>query len=296
MTLPRQADNRRMAFWETRWKQHLNGSFLRQTQKKTPEHWQAFYDRIAGIWSDMAGITAKTATALAGHLVQEQMIRQGDTVLDIGCGPGTLTVALAKQRMQLTALDSSQGMIRMVKQKLVDRRDLKVYPVTGDWQALPDMPVHDTAIAAFFPDACSPEGIHHMETLTADTCVLIMGDGRETFTLRRQIWDRVMPAPCPDSGFHHVCAAGYLSAAGRDPRISRLSIPVDLTVDEAVARTFFNAYFSMFGVPARDLGPAIQEALFPCLNRGRVCMQGKANLVSVGWHPPASRTWKTDPC
>jgi hypothetical protein len=71
---------------------------------------------------------------------------------------------------------------------------------------------------------------------------------------------------------------------------------VDLTVDEAVARTFFNAYFSMFGVPARDLGPAIQKALFPCLNRGRVCMQGTAHLVIVGWHPPASRTWKTDPC
>jgi hypothetical protein len=187
-------------------------------------------------------------------------------------------------------------MIRVVKQKLSDRRELTVRPLTGDWRTLPDTPAHDAAIAAFFPEACSHDGIHHLETLAADTCVLIMGDGTDTFSLRRQIWDRVMPAPCPDSGFHHVCAAGYLSAAGRDPRISRLSIPVDLTVDEAVARTFFNAYFSMFGVPARDLGPAIQKALFPCLNRGRVCMQGTAHLVIVGWHPPASRTWKTDPC
>jgi hypothetical protein len=198
--------------------------------------------------------------------------------------------------MQVTALDRSQGMIRVVKQKLSDRRELRVHPMTGDWRALTETPNHDAAIAAFFPEACSHDGIHHLETLAADTCVLIMGDGTDTFSLRRQIWDRVMPAPCPDSGFHHVCAAGYLSAAGRDPRISRLSIPVDLTVDEAVARTFFNAYFSMFGVPARDLGPAIQKALFPCLNRGRVCMQGTAHLVIVGWHPPASRTWKTDPC
>jgi SAM-dependent methyltransferase len=300
MTPPRQADNRRMAFWETRWKQHLNRSFLMQTQKQTPEQWQAFYDRVAGIWGDMAGLTADTAAAVARRLVQEKLIRKGKTVLDIGCGPGSLTMALATQRMQVTALDRSGGMIRMVKQKLANQRANSDAPavrtVTGDWRNLPDMPVHDTAIAAFFPEACSSDGIHHMETLAADTCVLILGDGRETFSLRRQIWDRVMPTPCPDSGFHQVCAAGYLSAAGRDPRISRLSIPTTLTVDEAVARTFFNAYFTMFGIPARDLGPAIQKALFPCLNRGRVCVQGTTHLVIAGWHPPGSRTLENDPC
>jgi SAM-dependent methyltransferase len=296
MTPSRRKYNRRMAFWETRWKHHLNGSLLRQTQKKTPEQWQRFYNRVAGIWSDMAGITAKTATALAGHLVQEHIVRQGGTVLDIGCGPGTLTMALAEQDMQVTALDRSQGMIRMVKQTLSDRMELTVHPMTGDWRTLPDMPAHDAAIAAFFPEACSPDGIHHLETLAADTCVLIMGDGTDTFSLRRQIWDRVMPVPCPASGFHHVCAAGYLSAAGRAPRVSSLSIPVTLEVDETAAHAFFQAYFSMFGVPERNLVSAIREAIFPWLKQGRVCLQGTARLVIVGWHPDSSPVRESSPC
>jgi len=298
MTLPHQADNQRMAFWETCWKHLLNGSLLRQTQKKTPEQWQIFYNRVAGIWSSMAGITAKTATAIAGHLVQEQVIKKGGTVLDIGCGPGTLTLALAEQDMQVTALDNSQGMIQVVKQKLSDRRDLAVHTIFGDWRALPETPVHDAAIAAFFPEACSPDGIHHMETLAADTCVLVMGDGTDTFSLRRQIWDRVMPVPCPAGGFHHVCAAGYLTAAGRAPRVSRLSIPVTLDVDEAAANAFFHAYFSMFGVPAGNLGAVIQEELSPCLDRGRgrVCLEGTAHLVITGWCPCPSQVRSIGPC
>ncbi|MFO7911725.1 MAG: methyltransferase domain-containing protein [Desulfotignum sp.] len=296
MTPSPQKDNRRMAFWKTRWKQHLNGSLLRQTQKKTPEQWQRFYNRVAGIWSDIAGISAKTATALAGHLMQEQMIRQGGTVLDIGCGPGTLSMALAEQDMQVTALDRSQGMIQVVKQKLSDRRDLRVHPMTGDWRALPDTPVHGTAIAAFFPEVCSPDGILHMETLAAETCILIMGDGTDTFSLRRQIWDRLMPVPCPASGFHHVCAAGYLTAAGRAPRVSRLSVPATLDVDEAAANAFFHAYFSMFGVSEKDLVSAIQKALFPCLKQGRVCLQGTAHLIIVGWHPCSSPIRDSSPC
>jgi SAM-dependent methyltransferase len=300
MTLSHQADIRRMAFWGTRWKNHLNRSFLRQTQKQTPEQWQAFYDRVAGIWSEMAGLTLGTATAVVHRLVQDKLIRKDSTVLDIGCGPGSLTMALANQQMQVTALDRSKEMIRMVKQRLANQTARPEGPavraVTGDWHALPDMPVHDAAIAAFFPEACSPDGIHHLETLATDTCLLIMGDGTDTFSLRRQIWARVMPAPFPGSGFHHVCAEGYLSAAGRAPRISLLSIPVTLEVDKAAAHTFFHAYFSMFGVPERDLVSAIQEALFPWLKQGRVYLQGTAQLVLVGWQPCSYPVWKNGPC
>jgi SAM-dependent methyltransferase len=285
MTLPRPADKRLMAFWETRWKQHRNRSFLRQTQKQTPEQWQAFYDRVAGIWSDMAGLTADAATAVADLLVRENLIRKGGAVLEIGCGPGTLALALADHQIPVTALDQSSGMIRVAQQKLADRRDLTVRTLTGDWRTLSDSLSHETAIAAFFPEACSSDGIHHIETLATDTCILILGDGRETFSLRHRIWDRVMPSPCPDSGFHCVCAEGYLSAAGRAPRIFRLSIPVTLTVDEDAARTFFTAYFSMFGIPARNLAPAIHEALLPCRKQDLVCVRGTCHLVILGWHP-----------
>ena len=231
--------------------------------------------------------------AIAGRLIQEHLIREGSTILDIGCGPGNLSVALAEQHMQVTALDQSQGMIRVLKQKLDRLGDLPVHAMTGDWQALSDTPVHDTAIAAFFPEACSPGGIHHMETLAAKSCVLILGDGGETFALRRNIWNKVMPAPCPASGFHSVCAAGYLSAAGRSPSIIRLSIPAALEVDEPIVRTFYMAYFTMFGVRAKNLEAAIHEGVAPFLNQGRVCLRGNTRLVIVGWHPPCPRSPET---
>ena len=44
------------------------------------------------------------------------MMQPDETVLDIGCGPGTFVIPLAQQCQAVYALDYSQGMLDMVQQ------------------------------------------------------------------------------------------------------------------------------------------------------------------------------------
>ncbi len=51
------------------------------------------------------------------------LIKEGDTVLDVGCGPGTFTIAIAEmvgKNGKVIAADLQEGMLEKVKRKLND--------------------------------------------------------------------------------------------------------------------------------------------------------------------------------
>jgi SAM-dependent methyltransferase len=50
-------------------------------------------------------------------LMQKIKATSGDKVMDIGCGPGRLTIPLAKIAESVTAVDTSQGMLEVVKRR-----------------------------------------------------------------------------------------------------------------------------------------------------------------------------------
>ncbi len=45
------------------------------------------------------------------HLIVEELVQEGTRVLEIGCGTGALTVAMAKAGAKVSAIDISPGMI-----------------------------------------------------------------------------------------------------------------------------------------------------------------------------------------
>jgi SAM-dependent methyltransferase len=73
------------------------------------------------------------------------------TVLDVGCGPGTLAIPLAKQVRQVTALDYSAAMLAELNKqaKGAGRNNITTIQAswTDDWQAL-GIPSHEVAIAS----------------------------------------------------------------------------------------------------------------------------------------------------
>lgn len=73
------------------------------------------------------------------------------SVLDVGCGPGTLALPLSEKVASVTAMDFSQGMLALLEEWIQEKRITNVVPVLGgwddDWEALGITP-HDVVVAS----------------------------------------------------------------------------------------------------------------------------------------------------
>lgn len=274
-----------LRYWDAVWQSHRRRSYLQQTQHTNPERWAIFYEQVADIWDDIAGLSARPAGAIARWLVARRLIAPGDSVLDLGCGPGTLALAMANRGFRVTAVDSSAAMIAALNQKKRRARAHGIQAMVLDWKALPLQPNHNWALGCFFPDAFSPEGLGRMETIAADGCLLLAGDGREAFPLRKKIWEMVMDVPTPRSYIQVVYAGKYLRSAGRKPALFHLSVPVRLDVDAERCERFYREYFAIFDKHGKRLQQAIADCLAPYKNRNRVQVSGVLHLTALWWKP-----------
>lgn len=272
--------------WARRWEDLGKTSFLKKTQKDHPEKWQNFYDQVCGLWEQMAGITTMSANIMAGALAGRGFFPEEGSVLEIGCGPGNLSVALATRGCRVTAMDHSSGMIGILKDKIRTTGCSGLLPLAADWNCLDVARNHDLVIAAFFPEACSPQGVSRMEKLAKQTCVLVLGNGASGFPFSRQIWQKVMEPPCPAAGNHLRCAQNFLKQAGRSPVILTLVLPMFLDVEARLARDYFRAYFGIFGCSRPLLDRAIDQVLEPHLKNGHLCFEGKSGAAMVCWPVP----------
>ena len=68
------------------------------------------------------------------EFVRRVQCQPGDTVLDVGCGPGTIGLALAPAVRQVFGLDYSQGMLDAMLQNAADLQLANVEPILASWE------------------------------------------------------------------------------------------------------------------------------------------------------------------
>lgn len=95
------------------------------------EHVQQFFDRTELYLKNSFGIKIRIDIVryfLGGAQFSE--------ILDIGCGDGSISIALLEQSRQLTLLDISPEMLKKAKQNLPDKHVKEVRFIEGDYRNL----------------------------------------------------------------------------------------------------------------------------------------------------------------
>lgn len=77
--------------------------------------WQQFYDFNAPDYEKECFVT--NTEFEANFLIQEMSLKPGMKIIDIGCGIGRHSVALAEKGMKMTGLDISSGQLSVAKEK-----------------------------------------------------------------------------------------------------------------------------------------------------------------------------------
>jgi SAM-dependent methyltransferase len=129
---PQSVTDRMRADWDTR--ARTEGTYFIATSREpwTDESFFASGEETVGqyILSDM--------TNICGGRDPQKM-----RVLEIGCGAGRITKALARTFGEVHAVDISPEMIRLARENLAEAANVHLYVNSGaDLQVLPDVPFH----------------------------------------------------------------------------------------------------------------------------------------------------------
>jgi len=119
-------------------------------QEKSKKTWQ---EKKACDWDKKAASFAKrtSSSIYVDKFLDLLHPRPQWSILDAGCGPGTLTLPLSPTVRRVTGLDFSGNMLNILRQKATEKKLKNITTCHGswedDWQKL-QIPRHDVAIAS----------------------------------------------------------------------------------------------------------------------------------------------------
>lgn len=269
--------------WADFWREARNSSPLKNSQTTHPDRWRNFYHRVGADWLHAWGEPWVLGRRVGEFLAAQGLLQPGATVLDLGCGPGSLAVPLAEAGARVKGLDSAPGMIEALRAEAARRGLDNLEARCQCWTQARTLPRHDLVLAAFFPEALEPEGLARMESLSRGCCVLVLAGGAEPFAFRRELWRRVMGESHGRSDVHLACALNYLLATGRRPHLAHLDWPgrFDRPLEPVVQ--YYKNYFGLFGRDSRATERTIRDTLAPHVDNARVKAEGRVEIGVVWW-------------
>lgn len=92
------------------------------------------WDMVAEGYSE---VTMKLFQGYTDKALELAQLNESSQIVDIACGPGTLSLTAAKKGCSVQALDFSQNMISLLKQTISSQNIDNITPHCGDGQALP---------------------------------------------------------------------------------------------------------------------------------------------------------------
>jgi SAM-dependent methyltransferase len=125
---------------------HAEENYKPSSIRSSPVHDSSFWDRRASSFSEYA-----TGTGYAERFLKLMNVDPDWTVLDMACGGGTLAVPLAGKVKEITAVDFSENMLRILEKRCGEKGITNVRTIHGRWEDDWDelgIGRHDVAIAS----------------------------------------------------------------------------------------------------------------------------------------------------
>ncbi|NLC06608.1 MAG: class I SAM-dependent methyltransferase [Syntrophomonadaceae bacterium] len=272
-------------FWAKAWQEARRTSSL-GSGYHNEQAWRDFWDLFAEHYALRNRQSRPAADAVVEYLVNEGVVNPESRVLDIGCGPGTYTLALAARAKQVTGLDLSESMLEMLQKEArhcgVEDR-LEIAPV--DWREFPSEPTYDLVFAAKTPAIHDYSSLMKMNQVARRFCCLVTFAGPYNFALRNQLWEHIMGQAIQSRAFDVQYPFNILYQAGYLPHLKFFSHRHQYQEPLAYLLKHYTCYFKIFGQEGKEVETKIQDFLMDRAQDG-YCDDFIEETIAVMW-------WKT---
>ncbi|HMK48120.1 MAG TPA: methyltransferase domain-containing protein [Methanocella sp.] len=160
--------------WDRAW-QRADAALIHNRYSISLASWVEFWDVKAAAYEDHETRQESVRADVIRYLARAGLLVPGDRVLDVGCGPGTYTVHLARICGETTGLDISSEMLNRMSEKSAASGFVDIRSVRSPWESFSTGDIYDLVFSAFCPAIRSRETLLKMALHSRRGCCYLTG-------------------------------------------------------------------------------------------------------------------------
>lgn len=214
-----------------------------------------FWDDYAEMYSSMQ--QGDIPKRIIARLIDMDLIGDSSTVLELGSGPGTYSLPLARTVSSVTCMDTSPKMLDRLVTSASSENIRNITPLLSDWTVFSPTTRYSVCMSSLCPGTGSPESLQKMESISKDGCVMVSWLENHGDDLTSDIWHELGK----EYGFDfrkNNPALEWLKDNGRKPiyEIFETHITAEFRLNDLIEKE--RAAFRAYGIET-DIEPIVRK-------------------------------------